>query len=441
MSFWRIVALAGVVFCVVSFSKNKSSKTYHIVDIDKIGPIELERVKSNPQIEWWSEVDSKMLVLSSFSVLNIEQSYQSLNIKPVIERLYLVRNGHSSSLANMDVDTIISGGKVAVVQARSDKVPEVKCLYNIVDGVQPHSHAGVFIFESNKVLVKQVKNSFKSRKKFTWKSSVLGNLDSLDGERWFQANEKLASFHRNTHGTSIKLAREWLTQQLSQLPNMEVSLQEFKLGSTSTYNIIGKLTGSERPEDWYVVGGHYDSISQLGTSIAPGAEDNASGSAGVLEIARVFSEHPPAATMLFILFSGEEQGLYGSKAHVGKIAADGELSKLKAVINMDMIGYTKSETLGVLLETEEVATDLMESLKASAEEFTDLEVSTTFNAWGSDHVPYLRKQVPAVLTIDRDWGAYPAYHKDTDIIENVVPEMGIEILKMNIATLSQLAGD
>ncbi len=440
MNIWRVAVLIGVVWGAFSFTHDSSSRVYHVINIDKIGPEELDRLKQNQAFEWWTELDDQMLVLSEEYVLDLNQSYQTLPVVPKPERLYLVRNGHSRDLNGLDADILASGGKSSVIQSRSDKVPDLSCLQKDKGSNMPHSHAGLFIFEPNRVLVKQSKNSYRIQKKKLWNQDAPINLEALDVERWLDATTKLSSFHRNTKGEGIIDARNWLVDELGKLPGVEVSLQEFSVGNTMSYNVIAKLVGSQRPDEWYVVGGHYDSTSEDPLIRAPGAEDNASGSAGVLEMARVFAENPPAATVFFIFFSGEEQNLYGSKAHVERLIEEGDADKLKGVINMDMIGYAKGDTLGVLLETEEVATELMQLLEDSAAEFTDMEVSTTFNAWGSDHVPYLRKQIPAVLTIDRDWSGYPSYHKTTDTIEKVRPDMAAEILKMNVAALSQLAG-
>ena len=67
--------------------------------------------------------------------------------------------------------------------------------------------------------------------------------------------------------------------------------------------------------------------------------------------------------------------------------------------------------LPVLLETERVASELLGVLQSVAAEFCDMEVFTSFDAFGSDHVPYLDQDIPAVLTIDNDYPTYPSYHR------------------------------
>jgi Zn-dependent M28 family amino/carboxypeptidase len=122
------------------------------------------------------------------------------------------------------------------------------------------------------------------------------------------------------------------------------------VGGTVAYNVIATLTGTTRPDDWYIVGGHYDSISEAPLTAAPGAEDNASGCAGVLELARVLTAAPPEGTVLFICYAGEEQGLLGSEDHVADLLASGNASKVQAMLDLDMIAYTADGDLDCLLE-------------------------------------------------------------------------------------------
>ena len=65
---------------------------------------------------------------------------------------------------------------------------------------------------------------------------------------------------------------------------------------------------------------------------------------------------------------------------------------------------------------------------------------TSLYAFGSDHVPYLNQGIPALLTIENDWNQYPDYHSTGDLPVNITLAMGREILKMNVATVAQLAG-
>ena len=144
--------------------------------------------------------------------------------------------------------------------------------------------------------------------------------------------------------------------------------------------------------------------------------------------------------MLFICYAGEEQGMYGSEDHAGDLVATGDAGKVRAVVNMDMIGYTGDAELDCLLETDAWADDLLQPFVDAAAQVTTLVISTALNAWGSDHVPYLDRGMPALLTIENDWDSYPDYHRTTDLPANITLEMGRQVLRMNVAAVAEMAG-
>ena len=119
--------------------------------------------------------------------------------------------------------------------------------------------------------------------------------------------------------------------------------------ATPHRHVIARRTGSLYPDEWVIVGGHYDSRQQNinDPSQSPGAEDNASGCAGVVEAARVFSQFPPQRTMIFVCFAGEEQGLYGGNAYAQALQTSGDLAKVDLAVIMDMIGYSGDADLDV----------------------------------------------------------------------------------------------
>lgn len=112
------------------------------------------------------------------------------------------------------------------------------------------------------------------------------------------------------------------------------TLDPFTMATRTYYNVAAVLPGVGRPDDVYVVGAHYDSVSN-----GPGADDNASGVAGVLEAARVLSQHQFYSTIIFIAFDQEEQGLIGSNAYV-----DHHLGlNILGMISLDMIAHNDAE--------------------------------------------------------------------------------------------------
>ena len=96
---------------------------------------------------------------------------------------------------------------------------------------------------------------------------------------------------------------------------------------------------------------HLDSVNHADgpTGLAPGGDDNASGAAGLLQIARALRDQPLAADLRLVLFGGEEQGLHGSRAYVAALPA-ADRARVAGVVNMDMIGVRNTARPTVLLE-------------------------------------------------------------------------------------------
>ena len=95
------------------------------------------------------------------------------------------------------------------------------------------------------------------------------------------------------------------------------------------YNVVGTKTGAIWPDRQYIVGAHYDSVGN------PGADDDASGVGGLLELARVYSQYDIGCTLKLIAFDAEETGLWGSRAYAGAHADD----DIRAMIQLDMLAW------------------------------------------------------------------------------------------------------
>ncbi|MCI0691625.1 M20/M25/M40 family metallo-hydrolase [candidate division KSB1 bacterium] len=146
----------------------------------------------------------------------------------------------------------------------------------------------------------------------------------------------------------IGAARRWLRQKLQNFSRasggrLQVYYDDFTTticGVTALQrNVVARLPGTVSPERQILVSGHYDSRTTErcdGQGFAPGANDDASGTAGVLELARVLSRHQFEATILFVAFTGEEQGLFGSRHYAAAARQRGD--NLIAMATNDIIG-------------------------------------------------------------------------------------------------------
>jgi hypothetical protein len=163
-----------------------------------------------------------------------------------------------------------------------------------------------------------------------------------------------------------------------------------------TQNVIGYIEGAVEPDTMLVFTAHYDHLGRMGKDVYyPGANDNGSGTAMVLDLARHYSraENKPYYTMVFILLSGEEAGLHGSE-----YCADHPpftLQKIKFLMNIDMVG-TGSEGITVVNGSKyKEAYNKMVQINADNEYI--MTVKERGESCNSDHCPFYRKGVPSVF--------------------------------------------
>lgn len=167
---------------------------------------------------------------------------------------------------------------------------------------------------------------------------VIELLDMVDGSNITDQVQHLEMFGtRDAYTLQSVSAQEWIEARFIEW-GLDVEVMSFTMPyGPASDNVIATLTGKTYPEEYVILGGHYDSYSYSGD--APGADDNASGTSGVMEIARILSEYEFERTIIFCAFSGEEYGLYGSAAYANRCANYG--MNILGYFNMDMIGYLK----------------------------------------------------------------------------------------------------
>lgn len=181
-------------------------------------------------------------------------------------------------------------------------------------------------------------------------------------------------------------------------------------------NVIAYLDGVTQPQ--VILGGHYDSVAG-----APGANDNASGTATVLAIARNLSDTPVGRQAWFIAFDGEEDGLHGSRAFVNA-AAPQFLTGLKAMMNFDMVGVNNQLQIG--------GTSSLTGLAKVVEPKVELFGGSAVNG-GSDHASFATKGVP-ILFFYR--GYEGNYHTPND--KTVDPKLLDETTQVGLDIVKRL---
>ena len=189
---------------------------------------------------------------------------------------------------------------------------------------------------------------------------------------------------------------------------LNTSLDPFTMSGSTYYNVVGVQTGSTRPNDIYIVGAHYDSVGN------PGADDNASGTAGVVEAARVLSQYDFEATLIYIAFDREESGLIGSNAYAQEHAGDNILG----MISLDMIAYNGSNSKKAWIYGHTESDPIKNALASAMSQYGNgLIASIGGSLDGSDHAPFEWLGFDACLLIEYDLSSNPQYHQAGDSVD------------------------
>jgi hypothetical protein len=252
---------------------------------------------------------------------------------------------------------------------------------------------------------------------------------------------KLTGYHtRHSVTPAYADAASWMRAELASL-GFAVSTQTIAVGSSTSANVFADKPGTGSDRRLVLATAHLDSVNTTGgvSAPAPGADDNASGAAGVLELARLLAPHPLRHDLRLVLFGGEEQGLHGSTQYVASLGA-AERARIDAVINMDMISRLNTQAPTVLLEGASVSQALMDDLTAAAHDYTGLAVQTSLNPFASDHVPFINASLPALLTIEGADSANHDVHTANDTLDKLHTPLAAEILRMNLAVVARRLG-
>ncbi|CAA9456303.1 MAG: bacterial leucyl aminopeptidase [uncultured Rubrobacteraceae bacterium] len=234
-------------------------------------------------------------------------------------------------------------------------------------------------------------------------------------------------------------AAAWAREQLEAMGYV-ARLQDIVVDGNPGQNVVADKEGHANGARGVVlVTAHLDSINTQGgpAAPAPGADDNGSGSAGLIEMMRAFEDHRGEHDLRAVLFGGEEEGLLGSKQYLANLPA-AERERIRAVVNMDMIGTLNVPTHSVLIEGAPSSQKVIDRLSQAAMTYTRLAVETSLHPFASDHVPFIDAGIPAVLTIEGADGTN--VHSGADTIDHIDYDFALEILRMNVAFVARMVG-
>lgn len=238
---------------------------------------------------------------------------------------------------------------------------------------------------------------------------------------------------RGTGSEGNDKAREYIQKYLDSL-GIEYKEQEFLARGRKTKNIIAYIIPQKiKSDEIIVIGAHFDHLGGKGEVYYPGADDNASGVAGLMAIAKALSKYKNRLNHVVLLqfYSAEEIGLLGSKYYVDNPLFplnNPDIEKHIAMINMDMIGYLKTQyhefenTTDYRKELFDVAVDFSDKLdlksivKELSTKYVFAKNISGYSPGGSDHAPFYSKGIPVLFL---HTGTHRHYHKITDTPEKL----------------------
>jgi len=249
----------------------------------------------------------------------------------------------------------------------------------------------------------------------------------------------LAALSRDATEPGFQSATDLVRARLEQT-GLTVRLDPFDLGGKGQVsNVVAVAPGVGGSRPVLIVSAHYDSICRPGPGPAPGAEDNASGTAALLEIARVLAGEKLATEVWLVAFAGEEHGLWGSR-HLA--ALPGLASAAQSVINMDMVGYRPGDRpTEALLDGYPTGRSLEGRLAWAAQIYAALPCSAgLFSEGHSDHRPFADLGIPSITVASAWWRRYPHYHTSQDLPDQVDATMVAAVARAVAAHVLLAAG-
>ncbi|WP_129715109.1 M28 family metallopeptidase [Pedobacter sp. SYP-B3415] len=196
--------------------------------------------------------------------------------------------------------------------------------------------------------------------------------------------------------------------------NFSMNIENRFLPAFEAANVCGMVRGTRRPDSVLVLSAHYDHLGSMGSNTwFPGANDNASGVATLLSLARHYAENPPAYSIAFLFFAGEEAGLIGSKYFTENPLVP--LSSIRFLLNLDLVGTGVDGATVVNATVYPEAFAELERINNSGNLFSKL--ARRGKAANSDHYHFSEKNVPAFFLYTM--GGTQAYHDINDKAETL----------------------
>ena len=343
----------------------------------------------------------------------------------------VMQKGRTFQIENPKVRVILDKGRYLVVDLTKSKAAKLSKRQEPCFHIEP--------LRENTVAFETIARKKSARVSSQQETDLVSSLQAAA----FEANlSKLVSFPtRLSTSTHYAEAAAWASKQFNDLGFSSSVIPITMPGPGDSSNVVAVKTGTGgQDKKNIIVGAHLDSVNHPGgpTAKAPGADDNASGSAGVLSLAAALANKQFKHDITFVLFGGEEQGLHGSTQYLASLSTADRAAVL-GMLNMDMIGSVNASPPAVLLEGAAHSQSMIDGLVDSATAHTSLQIQISLKPFASDHMPFIEASIPAVLTIEGTDSANDAIHTGNDTIERIDINYAIEILRMNLGFIAAQA--
>jgi hypothetical protein len=285
-------------------------------------------------------------------------------------------------------------------------------------------------------------------KKFTYsKGSILNDpeieamMAAVDITLYQSNLQNLQDYDtRNAYTPQSILAQNWIKAQFESY-GYPVELFDFNMpqGAASD-NVIATKVGTLYPDEYVIIGGHYDTYSYSGN--APGADDDGTGVCGVMEVARVMADFETDRTVIFCAFSGEEYGLYGSEAYAAWCENQG----------LNILGYFNIDMCGYLNPGDPIHTDIIAPASAQPLEDFYTDVCAMYlpdfivgpgnlSGGDSDHTSFNNHGYMGIFPFEDSQNYSPYIHTSNDVIGMSVNsfEMALTFTKAMVASVATMA--
>ena len=280
-------------------------------------------------------------------------------------------------------------------------------------------------------------------------ATIRGMMDQVNMDSLRATVQHLQDYQsRLWNSTNAFTASDWIASRMEAL-GLEVEQQPFYantwLGSgQAAPNVIGIQRGKLYPNIYVVCGSHFDSFSWAaysGGGNCPGADDNATGVASVLESARIMTQHDFEYSIIYCAFGCEEMGLYGSDAYATRCNQEG--MDILGYFNNDMNGYLYGETIHIdCIYPNSVAPIGDYYMNVGSVYFPELPIRhVDFNEGDSDHTSFNNNGYMGIYPFEDYENYSPNIHTANDLIGPSVNsfEMSQQYCRMNIGCLAELA--